>query len=70
MKRTMGVTGTLRYCSTNANDRYEQSRRDDLESLANILCYFANDGNLPWMRDIDDGQGESKEESDILQIKR
>ena len=53
MKRTLGITGTLRYCSLNANQCYEQSRRDDLESIANIMTYFARDGELPWMSDPD-----------------
>jgi serine/threonine protein kinase len=40
--------GSLSFISINANIGYEQSRRDDLESLGYMLIFFAND-NLPWM---------------------
>ena len=42
------LTGTARFCSANALRGTEQSRRDDLESLAYILIYLAKKGILPW----------------------
>ena len=48
-------TGTARYASVTALLGYEQSRRDDIESLGYILLFFAIKGKLPWINlDIKD----------------
>ena len=57
MQKNKRLTGTARYASINALRGYDQSRRDDLESVAYVLAYLLR-GNLPWQGIL----GKTKEE--------
>lgn len=60
------LVGTVRYSSINSQHGYEQSRRDDMESIAYVLLYFSK-GYLPWQGVITSDKGVKK--SRILEIK-
>ncbi|OHT15779.1 Casein kinase I isoform epsilon [Tritrichomonas foetus] len=60
------LVGTPLYASINAMKNQEQSRRDDLESLAYVLLYLLR-GNLPWEKTHSGNLKEAQE--NILRIK-
>ena len=64
------LTGTAKFASVNAHKVYDLSRRDDLESLGNLILYLWL-GKLPWSQiEINEGSdrhrqvGALKEEFD------
>jgi serine/threonine protein kinase len=60
------LTGTTSYASLNTHLGAEQSRRDDLESLAYVLVYLLS-GSLPWYGAKTSTQ---KQRNKIAQMKR
>lgn len=40
--------GTIEWLSPDGQSGNEHSRKDDLTSVAYMLVYFFNGGNLPW----------------------
>jgi hypothetical protein len=43
------MVGTERYISRTAQKGFDQSRRDDLEAITNLICFFLRGGDLPWV---------------------
>eukprot|EP01083_Nonionella_stella_P084087 232670_1 len=46
--KTKTMRNVQRYASINEHLGYQLSRRDDLESIGNVLLYFLYKGKLPW----------------------
>ena len=65
-KEGKAMAGTARYASINSHLGFEQSRRDDLESLTYSLIYFSR-GSLPWMNTK--AETRQEKQNKILQIK-
>jgi len=55
------ISGTLRYCSKNAYNGYEQTYKDDFESIIYLIVYLYK-GYLPWQSNL----GEKKKNKESL----
>ena len=62
------INGSFRYISLNAIRGYEQSRRDDLESLGYMLVFLINK-TLPWYKVESSKIGVKEKRRSIYQIK-
>lgn len=47
------LSGTIRYCSKNAYNGYEQTYKDDFESMIYLIIYLYN-GYLPWQSNLNE----------------
>ena len=66
LKQNKSLVGTLRYASIRNHKGYEQSRRDDLESISYMLLYFFK-AKLPWMGVA--GENKKEKDSNICNLK-
>lgn len=55
IKRTHNIIGSFNYASIMSHERFDLSRRDDLESVGYMLLYFFN-GNLLWNNMTDENE--------------
>ncbi len=53
IKATHSMIGSRNYASIMSHNCYELSRRDDIESLSYMLCYFCK-GTLPWSNECNE----------------
>lgn len=47
-----GITGSVNFVSLNIHQGIEPSRRDDLESCIYIIEYLLQNGDLPWLKEL------------------
>ena len=66
-RKNCKMAGTIRYSSYRTHLGYEQSRRDDLESLGYTIIYLLT-GNLPWQGVK--GDTKSEKYNKVLEVKK